>query len=58
MAYKIVKQFQPNSNVLWVEKLTPEDTVDIFDTEAEALAKVSQLQSTDTLGRKFEIKQV
>lgn len=57
MAYKILKQFQPGTSTVWVEKLSAEDTLDIFDTEAEAVAKVQELQSSDTT-RKFKFVEV
>jgi len=54
MAYKVLKQFQPNTANVWVEKLTESDTIDIFDTEVEAQNKITQLQSTDNT-RKYTI---
>jgi len=57
MAYKILKQFQPNTKNVWVEKLSADDTVDVFDTQAEAESKKSELESADTT-RKFQIIEV
>jgi len=57
MAYKVLKQFQPNTANVWVEKLSSEDTVDVFDTLAEAESKKSELEAGDT-ARKFQIIEV
>lgn len=57
MAYKILKQFQPNTRNVWVEKLSVEDTVDVFDTLAEAETKKEELQGTDPT-REYQIQQV
>jgi hypothetical protein len=54
MAYKILKQFQPNTSNVWVEKLSDEDSIFVFDTEAEAESKVSELQASDPT-RKYTI---
>lgn len=57
MAYKVLKQFQPNTANVWVEKLSADDTVDVFDTLAEAESKKSELETADT-ARKFQIIEV
>lgn len=57
MAYKVLKQFQPNTANVWVEKLSPEDTVDVFDTQAEAESKKSELETANPT-RKFQIVKV
>ena len=57
MAYKILKQFQPNSKNVWVEKLSNEDTLDVFDTQELADNKLSELQSIDST-REYKIVEV
>lgn len=57
MAYKILKQFQPNTKNVWVEKLSADDTVDVFDTEAEAQTKKAELESADNT-RAYQIVEV
>ena len=47
MAWKILKQFNSQSATVWVEKLTAEDTVYSYDTEAEALNKKTELEAAD-----------
>ena len=57
MAYKVLKQFQPGSATVWVEKLSNTDTVDIFDTLDEAENKKSELEAADTT-RKFKVVEI
>jgi len=47
MAWKILKQFNSQSATVWVEKLSAEDTVYSYDTEAEALNKKTELEAAD-----------
>ena len=47
MAWKVLKQFNSQSATVWVEKLTAEDTVYSYDTEAEALNKKTELEAAD-----------
>lgn len=47
MAWKVLKQFNPQSATVWVEKLSAEDTVYSYDTEAEALNKKTELEAAD-----------
>jgi len=47
MAWKVLKQFTTECNTVWVEKLSTEDTVDVYETQAEAETKKSELQSSD-----------
>ena len=57
MAYKVLKQFNAQSATVWVEKLSADDTVDVFDTQAEAESKKSALESADNT-RKYKIVEV
>ncbi len=57
MAYKVLKQFNPQSATVWVEKLSADDTVDVYDTEAEAETKKSQLETADS-SRLYKIVEV
>ena len=64
MPYKILKQLIPaptgadpswaQRNV-WVEKLTADDTVYSFDTEAEANAKKDELTAADNTTRIYKV---
>jgi hypothetical protein len=53
--YKILKQFIPGNDSIWVEQLNPEDPIYIYNTEQEALDKIAELQSLDTTGRQYKI---
>lgn len=54
--YTIQKQLIPGNDQIWVVQLTPEDTSYEFETEAEAQAKVDELNSIDTEGRNHRIQ--
>ena len=56
--YTIQKQFIPGNDSIWVQQLTPEDTIFTFETEAEAQAKVDELISADTEGRSYKVASV
>ena len=47
MAWKILKKFNLNSNTVWVEKLTEEDTVETFTTKKAGNARIVELQAID-----------
>lgn len=47
MAWKVLKQFNVECNTVWVEKLSADDNVDVYETQAEAESKKSELQSSD-----------
>jgi hypothetical protein len=53
--YTIQKQFIPGNDSIWVQQLTPEDEIFTFETEEEALAKMTELTSTDTEGRFYRV---
>ena len=57
MAYKVLKLFQTGTANGRVEKLSAEDTVDVFDTQAEAESKKSELEAGDPT-RKFQIIEI
>ena len=43
---------------VWVQKLNSADTVDEYDTQAEADAKVDELSAADPTGRVYEVREV
>lgn len=57
MAYKILKQFQPNTQSVWVEKLSADDTIDIFESQEQAQLKVDELTSIDPT-REYKIVEI
>lgn len=66
--YRIYKQFIPTQATeqdpswakrqVWVAKLNDLDTVDEFDTLAEAEAKVAELESNDPTNRVYKIQEI
>lgn len=47
MAWIVLKQFNAECNTVWVEKLTPEDTVDQYSTKTAANTKKAELEAAD-----------
>ena len=43
---------------VWVVKLNSQDTVDEYDTEADASAKAAELADADPTGRVYEVRTV
>lgn len=43
---------------VWVAKLNSQDTVDEYDTEADASAKAAELADADSSGRVYEVRTV
>ena len=56
MKYRVLIQFLPNSDQIWVAKLGPDDPEYIYDTEQEAIDKAAELESLDTTGRKYKVE--
>jgi hypothetical protein len=66
--YRIYKQFIPiltdesdptwAKRQVWVAKINSEDTVDEFETLAEAEAKLAELQSNDPTNRVYKIEEI
>jgi hypothetical protein len=66
MAYKILKQLIPaptgsdpswaQRNV-WVEKLTSDDTIWVFNSESEANTKKNELTEADSTNRIYKVVQ-
>ena len=65
MPYKVLKQLIPapsgSSDPSWakrnvyVEKLTSDDTIYIFDTESEANTKKNELTASDSTNRIYKV---
>ena len=66
--YRVLKQLIPvplnaddptwAKRQIWVQKLNSEDTVDEFDTLAEAEAKKDELTAADETGRVYKVEEV
>ena len=66
--YKVYKQLIPAplneadpswaKRQVWVAKLNGNDTIDEYDTQEEADAKVVELTAADPSGRVYEVREV
>ena len=66
--YRVLKQLIPAGydandpnwakRQIWVQKLNNDDTVDEFDTQAEADTKVAELQAADPTDRQYKVVEV
>jgi hypothetical protein len=57
MTYEVQMQFIPGNDSIWVARLTPEDPIYQYETEAEAQAKADELQANDPTGRQYRVTQ-
>jgi hypothetical protein len=53
--FKIIMQFIPGNDQMWVEKLNPTDPIYQYSDEVEAQAKAEELQSADATGRLYKV---
>ena len=53
--YKILIQFQPGFDGIWVEQLTKDDPIYIFSDEASAIQQAADLQAADPSGRQYRV---
>jgi len=53
--YQVQMQFIPGNDQIWVARLTPEDPIYEYPTEAEAQAKAAELQTQDPTGRQYRV---
>lgn len=58
MVYRILKQFIPGNDNLWVAKLNSSDSVFEYDTLDEAESKLEELQNNDFEGRSYKIEEI
>lgn len=56
--FKIIMQFIPGNDQMWVEKLNPTDPIYQYNDEAEAQAKAEELQSADPTGRLYRVDSI
>jgi hypothetical protein len=54
--YKVLMQFIPGLDQIWVSRLRPEDPEYIYDIEQKAIDKASELQNADPTGRKYKVE--
>jgi len=53
--YKILIQFQPGFDGIWVEQLTENDPIYIFSDEVSATQQAADLQAADPSGRQYKV---
>jgi len=58
MKYRVIMQFIPGLDQIWVSRLSPEDPEYVYDTEQEAVDKAAELEAADPTGRKYKIEAV
>ncbi len=58
MKYRVIMQFIPGIDQIWVSKLSPEDPEYYYDTEQEAVNKAAELEAADPTGRKYKTEEV
>lgn len=58
MKYRVIMQFIPGLDQIWVSKLSPEDPEYVYDTEQEAVDKAAELEVADPTGRKYKTEEV
>jgi hypothetical protein len=54
MKYRVIMQYIPGLDQIWVSRLSPEDPEYIYDTEQEAIDKAAELEAADPTGRKYK----
>jgi hypothetical protein len=58
MKYRVIMQFIPGLDQIWVSRLSPEDPEYIYDIEQEAIDKAAELQAADPTGRLYKTEVV
>jgi len=56
--YQVQMQFIPGSDMIWVAHLNPNDPIYEYSNEVEAQDKATELQNTDTTGRKYRVVKI
>jgi hypothetical protein len=56
--FKIIMQFIPGNDQIWVEQLTPSDPIYQYDDENEAKIKAEELQESDLTGRIYKVTNI
>jgi hypothetical protein len=55
MKYRVMMQFIPKIDQIWVSRLTPEDPEYVYDVEQDAIDKANELEQADPTGRKYKV---
>jgi hypothetical protein len=54
MKYRVIMQYIPGLDQIWVSRLSPEDPEYTYDIEQEAIDKAAELEAADPTGRKYK----
>ena len=58
MKYRVIMQYIPGLDQIWVSRLSPEDPEYVYDIEQEAIDKAVELQAADPTGRVYKTEVV
>ena len=58
MKYRVIMQYIPGLDQIWVSRLSPEDPEYVYDIEQEAIEKAAELQAADPTGRIYKTEVV
>lgn len=58
MKYRVIMQFIPGLDQIWVSRLAPEDPEYVYDIEQEAIDKAAELQAADPTGRLYKTETI
>lgn len=58
MRYRVIMQFIPGLDQIWVSRLNPDDPEYIYDVEQEAIDKAAELEAADPTERKYKTEEV
>lgn len=58
MEYRVIMQYIPGLDQIWVSKLAPEDPEYTYSVEQEAIDKAAELEAADPTGRKYKTEVV
>ena len=58
MKYRVIMQYIPGLDQIWVSRLSPEDPEYVYDIEQEAIDKAAELQAADPTGRIYKTEVV
>ena len=53
--FKILVQYIPGVDQIWVEKLNENDAIYLYEVEQDALDKANELKSIDDSGRDYKV---
>ena len=53
--FKILVQYIPGLDQIWVEKLNENDDIYLYEVEQDAIDKANELKSIDDSGRDYKV---